>query len=108
MKIRIGKGLGALNKMQTVWKANLSDNLKRSTWTLVRTLTKTLESKLDGTYTRMLITALNLSWRQHPTKVQLYGNIHPLTTIFREHRMRFVGHCWREKQEHISDNSRGS
>ena len=55
-----------------------------STWTL----TKILESKLDGTYTRMLRTALNISWRQHPTKVQLYGNIPPLTTIFRERRMQ--------------------
>ena len=69
------------------------------TWTL----TKTLESKLDGTYTRMLRTALNLSWRKHPTKVQLYGNIPPLTTILRERRMRFAGHCWRAKQELISD-----
>ena len=62
------------------------------TWTL----TKTLESKLDETYTRMLRTALNLSWRQ------LYGNIPPLTTILRERRMRFAGHCWRAKQELIS------
>ena len=30
--------------------------------------------KLDGNYTRMLRAILNKSWRQHPTKQQLYGH----------------------------------
>ena len=34
-----------------------------TTWTL----TKRLEKKLDGNYTRMLRAILNKSWRQHPT-----------------------------------------
>ena len=67
------------------------------------TLTKTLESKLDGTYTRMLRAVLNISWRHHPTKLQLYGHIPPISTILRERRMRFAGHCWRAKQELASD-----
>ena len=33
-------------------------------------LTKRLEKKLDGNYTRMLRATLNKSWRQHPTKHQ--------------------------------------
>ena len=85
-KIRIAKAWAALNKMNTVQKSNLSDKLKRAffratvesvllygatTWTL----TKYLESKLDGTYTRMLRAILNISWREHPTKEQLYGPI---------------------------------
>ncbi len=32
------------------------------------TLTKRLEKKLDGNYTRMLRAILNKSWRQHPTR----------------------------------------
>ena len=32
------------------------------------TLTKRLEKKLDGNYTRMLRAILNKSWRQHPHK----------------------------------------
>ena len=40
-----------------------------TTWTL----TKRIEEKLDGNYTRMLRAILNNSWRQHPTKHQLYG-----------------------------------
>ena len=44
-----------------------------TTWTL----TKRLEKKLDGNYTRMLQAILNKSWRQHPTKHQLYGHLLP-------------------------------
>ncbi len=42
-----------------------------TTWTL----TKRLEKKLDGNYTRMLRAILNKSWRQHPTRHQLYGHL---------------------------------
>ncbi len=39
------------------WKSDLTDKMKRSTWTL----TKRLEKKLDGKYTRMLRAILNKS-----------------------------------------------
>ena len=42
-----------------------------TTWTL----TKRLEKKLDRNYTRMLRAVLNKSWRQHPTRHQLYGHL---------------------------------
>ena len=38
-----------------------------------------MEKKLDGNYTRMLQAILNKSWRQHPTKQQLYGHLPPIT-----------------------------
>lgn len=63
------------------------------------TLTKTLESKLDGTYTRMAGAIFNISWKQHPTKSQLYGLIPDISTILRERRMQFAGRCWRVKQD---------
>ena len=44
-----------------------------------RTLTKRLEKKLDGNYTRMLRAILNKSWQQHPTRHQLYGHLPPIT-----------------------------
>ena len=71
-------------------KSDLADKMKRSffqaavvsivlygctTWTL----TKRLEKKLDGNYTRMLRAILNKSWRQHPTRYQLYGHLPPIT-----------------------------
>ena len=38
-----------------------------------------MEKKLDGNYTRMLQVIFNKSWRQHPTKQQLYGHLPPIT-----------------------------
>ena len=41
---------------------------------------------------------LNISWRQHPTKLQFYGPIPDISTILRERRMRFAGHYWRARE----------
>ena len=72
----------------------------RSNWQL---LTKRLEKKLDGNYTRMLRAVLNKSWRQHPTRHQLYGHLPPITKTIQVRRNRHAGHCWRSKDELISD-----
>ena len=66
-----------------------------------RTLTKRLEKKLDGNYTRML--RANKSWRQHPTRYQLYGHLPPITKTIQVRRARHAGHCWRSRDELISD-----
>ena len=97
-----------------IWKSELTDKMKRSffqavvvsillygctTWTL----TKRLEKKLDGNYTRMLQVILNKSWRQHPTKHQLYGHRPPITKTILVRQTRHAGHCWRSGDELISD-----
>ena len=62
-----------------------------TTWTL----TKRLEKKLDGNYTRMLRAILNKSWRQHPTKHQLYGHLPPITKTIQVRRTRLGrAHKW--------------
>ena len=66
-------------------------------------LTKLLKKKLDGNYTRMLRAILNKSWRQHPTRHQLYGHLPPITKIIQVRRTRRAGHCWRSEDEHIND-----
>ena len=81
---RLTKAWTAIDRLSIIWKSDLTDKMKRSflqaavvsillygctTWTL----TKRLEKKLDGNYTRMLRAVLNKSWRQHPTRRQLYG-----------------------------------
>ena len=96
------------------WKSDLTDKMKRSffqaavtsillygctTWTL----TKRLEKKLDGNYTRMLRAILNKSWRQHPTRHQLYGHLPHITKTIQVRRTRHAGHCWRSRDELISD-----
>ena len=95
-------------------KLDLTDKMKRSffqaavmsillyectTWGL----TKRMEKKLDGNYTRMLWAILNKSWRQHPTKQQLYGHLPPITKTTKIRWTRHAGHCWRSRDELISD-----
>ena len=70
-----------------------------TTWTL----TKRLEKKLDGNYTRMLRAILNKSWRQHPTRHQPYGHLPPITKTIQVRRTRHAGHCWRSRDELISN-----
>ena len=65
-------------------------------------LTKRREKKLDGNYIRMLWAILNKSWRQHPTKQQLYGHLLPLTKIIQIRRTRHAGYRWRSNGELIS------
>ena len=95
-------------------KSDLTDKMKRSffqaavvsillygctTWTL----TKHMEKKLDANYTRMLRAILKKSWRQQPTKQQLNGHLLPITKTIKIRRTRHAGHCWRSRDELISD-----
>ena len=104
----------AIDKLLIIWKSDLTDKMKRSffqavvmsillygctTWTL----TKRLEKKLDGNYTRMLRAILNKSWRQHPTRHQLYDHLPPITKTIQVGWTRHAGHCWRSRDEFISD-----
>ena len=70
-----------------------------TTWTL----TKRMKEKLNGNYTRILRAILNKSWRQHPTKQQLYGHLPSITKTIKGRRARHVGHCGRSKDELIND-----
>ena len=70
-----------------------------TTWTLTRRMNK----NLDGNYTRMLQAILNKSWRQHPTKQQLYGHLPPILKTTQIRRTGLAGHCWRSKDKLISD-----
>ena len=112
--MRLMKAWTAIDKLSIIWKSNLTDKMKRSffqaavvsillygctTWTL----TKRLEKKLDGNYTRMFRSILNKSWQQHPTKHQLYGQMPPITKTIQVRPTRHAGHCWRSRDELISD-----
>ena len=58
-----------------------------------------LEKKLDGSYTSMLRAILNKSWRQHPTRHQLYCHLPPIMKTIQVRRIRHGGHCWRSRGE---------
>ena len=62
-----------------------------------------MEKKPDGNYTGMLRATLNKFWRQHSTKQQLYGHLPPITKTIKIRRTRHTRHCWRSRDELISD-----
>ena len=51
----------------------------------------------------MLRAILNKSWRQHPTRHQLYGHLPPITKTIQVRRTRHAGHCWRSRDELIRE-----
>ena len=111
---RLTKAWTAIDKLSIIWKSDLTDKMKRSffqaavvsillygctTWAL----TKRLEWKLDSNYTKMLRAILNKSWQQYPTKHKLYCHLPPITKTVHVRRTRHAGHCWRSRDELISD-----
>ena len=110
----IDKAWTAIDRLLIIWKSDLTDKMKCSfflaavvsillygstTWML----TKQLEKKLDGNYTRMLWAILNKSWRQHPTRHQLYAHLPPIMETIQVRRTRHAGHCWRSRDKLIID-----
>ena len=101
---RLAKAWTAISRLSVIWKSDLTDKMKRSffqaaiesillygctTWTL----TKRMEKKLDGNYTRKMRAIMNKSWREHSTKQQLYSHLPPITKNIKVRRTRHVGHC---------------
>ena len=95
-------------RLLVIWKSDLTDKTKRSffqaavvsillygctTWTL----TKRMEKKLDGNYTRMRRAIFSKSWGQHPTKQLIYGHLTPILKTIQVRRTRHAGHCWRSR-----------
>ena len=62
-----------------------------------------MEKKLDSNYARMLRAILNKSWRQHPTKQQVYGHLPPITKTILVRWTRHAEYCWRSRDELIRD-----
>ena len=109
---RLAKAETAIDWLSVIFKSDITDKIKRSffqaavvsillygctTWTLNK------EKMLDGNYTRMQRAILNKSWKQHPTKKQLYGYLPLVTKTIKVRRTRHAGHCWRSRDELISD-----
>ena len=111
---RLTRAWTAINRLSIIWKSDLTDIMKCSffqaavvsillygcaTWTQ----TKRQEKKLDSNYTRMLRAILNKSWRQHPTRHQLYGHLPIIMKTIQVRQTRHAGHCWRSRDELVSD-----
>ena len=76
---------------------------KESMFSHLVLFTFAMEKKIDGNYTKMLRAILNKSWRQHPTKQRLYGHLPPITITIQVRRSKHAEHCWRSRDELMSD-----
>ena len=101
------KGLICCKKKQST---NLSNKKKQAAVVSIllykvtkQMLTKHIEKKLDENCTKILWAILNKSLKQHSTKQQLYGHLPPISKTIQIRWTRHEGHCWRSKNELISD-----
>ena len=99
--------------MRTLWKSNLSASLKISFFRAAVesillygaegwTLSNRLEARLDGCYTRLLMMVLNLNWKDHPTREEIYAGLPKISEIVRGRRLNFAAHCVRRLKEPVS------
>jgi hypothetical protein len=108
LRTRIALAWKATDRLWRLWKSGLSVALKRRLFHV--TVTPVLlhggecwplrvhdEQLLDGAYTRLLRKALNVSWRSYTPNVELYGDLLPPSTLLRQRRIRFAGHCSRRQ-----------
>ena len=103
----------ACNDLHKIWVSDLHINIKidifrtlilpillygSETWTL----SAKQQKQIDGTYTRLLMRVKNLSWKHHPNKKQIYGNLPPISQLIKKRRVQFAGHCFRASNEMAS------
>ena len=107
--VKVRKTL-AWKSCSKIWKSSLCKSLKLRTFLMfvesvllygskTRTSTKSLEKSIDGTYTRLLRTVFNVSWSDHLTNRELYGNLPKVTENIRGRRLKLAGHCVRHSGE---------
>ena len=110
----LAKAWTAIDRLSDIWKSDLTDKIKRNFFQVAVVsillygctpwaLTRRMEKKLHGNYTRILRAKLNKFWRRQPTKQQLYGDLQPIAKTIKIRRSRHAEHCWRSKDELISD-----
>ena len=114
INMQLAKEWTAIDWLLFIWKSDLTDKIKCNFFpgmvVLIllyectsKTLTKCMKKKLDSNYTRILQAILTKSWRQHPTKQQLYGHLPHITKTIKVRQTRHGGHSWRSKYELISN-----
>ena len=111
--VKVKKALAwkSCNKLNKNWQSSLSKPLKLHTFlALIEfdvflygsetwTLTKSLEKSIDGTYTMLLRMAYDVSWSEHLTNSELYGNLLKISEKIRPRRPKLSGHCVRHPEE---------
>ena len=114
IETRLTKAWTAINRLSIIWKSDLTDKMKRSFFpdsghidTAIRVhymdANKTAGEEARRQLHKNAACNLGKSWRQHPTRHQLYGHLPPITKTIQVRRTRHAGHCWRSRDELIRD-----
>ena len=113
VNIHLVKMWTAIDRLSIIWKSDLAGKIRQDffqaavvtilwygciTWAL----TKCIEKKPNGIYSRMLCIIVNKSWKQHLMKQQLYSHSLPIFKSIQVRWKRHVEHCWRIKDKLIS------
>ena len=107
----LAKGVICYRWLPAVWKADLSDKKRMSSKMCLCQYfcmdaspgRKQKKKKLDCNYTRMSRAILNKSWKQCPTKQQMYDHLPSISKNIQLRRTSHAGHCSRIKDELLSD-----
>ena len=98
---QLAKAWTSIDRLLIIWKPNLSNEIKCNFFQVVVlsillygctpwTLKKFNKKKLDSNW--MVRSILNNSWRQHPTKQQLYKHLPPISKSNQIRRTRHARH----------------
>ena len=111
---RLAKTQTVIDWLSVIWKSDLFDKMKTHFFSCSGCFHTTIwmhhmdagivyRKNLDGNCIKMLQDVLNKSWKQNPTKQQLYGYFPSITKTIQIRQTRHAGHCWRSKDELITD-----
>ena len=111
---RLTKAWTAINRLSIIWKSDLTDidktqflpgsgRIDTVIWMHYMDSKKTAGEEARRQLHKNAASNLEKSWRQHPTRHQLYGHLPPITKTIQVRRTRHAGHCWRSRDELISD-----
>ena len=99
------------NKLNKIWQTPLSKSLKlrtflalvefvflygNETWTLTKSLEKNMS---DGTHTKLLRMVFNVSWSEHSTNSELYGNLPKVSQNIKLGRLKLSGYSLRNPEQ---------
>ena len=106
---RKGQAWDAITKLDNIWRSKEFSKMMKflffqsliesilfynaTTWNI----SPLLETRITGTYHKLLRYALNVNYSQHLTNDEVFADIAyvPVNIRLRKLRLTFVGHCWR-------------
>ena len=74
-----------------------------NSWCAIKQTKRNLIKNWKSFKTYQELFLATISWRQHRTRHQLYSPLPPITKTIQVRRTRHAGHCWRNRDELISD-----